>query len=295
MSDYRILAVYYPGIIPSLIEHTCIYTQNVGKIDWPVKCSLIRWYHNQMLLIDYHILFMVKQSIDEGSRRCIVIKAVKRYCICHSRVMSIEGNEIIHSHVVEFLKHEGTVKWLSGAPWCSSMLSSLIQERHNNIHSLSLTGSCCDHTFKVLIMIIRAHMIDTVIHSVGNGAVGYISNKKQIFTSNRVIKYSLCLTGSESRASGMPQIGIPLIALNRRVKGELAYLSLPWLNYIWVHSPCQILGRIHCYYLKRSNGKLISYFVKIIHPDSPQNSISVHRIMNANNYIILSNRRTQQP
>ena len=70
-------------------------------------------------------------------------------------------------------------------------------------------------------------MIDTVIHSVGNGAVGYISNKKQILTSDRVIKYSLCLTGTESRASGMPQIGIPLLALNRRVKGELAYLSLP--------------------------------------------------------------------
>ena len=42
MSHNRIFAIDNGGVVTSLIEHTCIYTEDAGKIDGTVQSTLVR-------------------------------------------------------------------------------------------------------------------------------------------------------------------------------------------------------------------------------------------------------------
>lgn len=69
----------------------------------------------------------------------------------HTRVVGIKGENIADTHIDQFFQSEGTVKRLS---LCALMLAAFIEEWHDHIDAVRLSGSCGNDTFQILIMVI---------------------------------------------------------------------------------------------------------------------------------------------
>ena len=66
------------------------------------------------------------------------------------------------------------------------MLSALIKERHDNIDTTCLSSCSSNDSFKILIMVIRGHMVYMTIYSVGKAIIAYIGHNEQICSTDRL-------------------------------------------------------------------------------------------------------------
>ena len=135
MGHDGVLAVDYGRVVTALIKHSHIDAENVGEINGTVHCSFVRAYHHQALLIDDQFRLCPKKGFHELVRRIEVVETVQRNRILDSRVMGIEGKNIGDAHVDQFLKRQGAVQ---GFALRTLVLAALIQERHDDIDTVSL-------------------------------------------------------------------------------------------------------------------------------------------------------------
>ena len=78
------------------------------------------------------------------------------------------------------------------------MLTALIEERHDDVDTMCLAGSCSDDTLQILIVVIRRVVVLHTAELVGHAPVGDIGHEIQIKTTNRLIDDGLCFAGSET-------------------------------------------------------------------------------------------------
>ena len=152
MSDDRVCTVYDVAVITTFVEHTHIYAKYACK-EYSTACStLIRADDHQMVIVDLDVIYAVQDAFYELVSRLNGIESVKRDRILYTRIMCIEGDDVVNTHADQLLKCQCAVHGLT----CStSVLTALIQERHDNSDSSCFTICCSDHTFQILIVIIR--------------------------------------------------------------------------------------------------------------------------------------------
>ena len=97
--------------------------------------------------------------------------------------MGIERNDIGNTHCIQFFKGKCTVERFSSGTF---MLSALIKERHDNIDTTCLSSCSSNDSFKILIMVIRGHMVYMTIYSVGKAIIAYIGHNEQICSTDRL-------------------------------------------------------------------------------------------------------------
>ena len=195
MGNDGIFSINDDGIVASLIEHTRVHAEHIAEIDGAVQRSFIRTDDSNMILIDDQIIFHIQKGTDELIGRSEVIKSVQRSRILHSGIVGIEGDEIIHTHISQFCEHIGTVQRF---PAGSSVLASFIQEGHDDIDALCLSGGCRNHPFQILIVVIRGFVIGITVNGIGKTVIAYVHNNEQILSVNGLMNASLCLSTSKT-------------------------------------------------------------------------------------------------
>ena len=89
--------------------------------------------------IDVKSVHMAEKSFDKLVSRLHGIEAGQRNCILYAGIVGIEGNDVIHTHVNQFLKSKRTVE---GFPHGTLMLTALIQIGHNDRDAAGFTADC---------------------------------------------------------------------------------------------------------------------------------------------------------
>ena len=92
------------------------------------------------------------------------------------------------------------------------MLAAFIEERHDYCYSVCLACTGLYHALKVLIMVVRRHMVLVTKHIVGNAVVTYINEDINIQSSYSVGYCTFCLSASKTGANGINMVRIPPIA-----------------------------------------------------------------------------------
>ena len=203
MSNDRVLAVYDGRIITTFVEHTHINTKNIGEIYGSCHSTFIRADDHQMFIVDLQIRYGTKQRFQELISRHEIIKTGQRNRILYTRIMSVKSDDVGNTHVNQLLQSHCTVQRLTFAAF---MLSSFIQERHNNIDTMRFSGSSSDDTFQILEMIIRRHMILITAYLISNTVVGDIAKNEKIHSTDRFVDDTFCFTGTETRAVTVDQV-----------------------------------------------------------------------------------------
>ena len=110
MCNDRITTVHDLCIITSLIEHTHIKTKYVCHIDSTSHTTFIRADDHHMIGIDRQILYMLQQTFDKLVCRRNSFKTIQRDRILYTRIMCIEGDDIVNTHAGKLLQSQCTVK-----------------------------------------------------------------------------------------------------------------------------------------------------------------------------------------
>ena len=118
--------------------------RTLAKIDGPVKGSLVRADHDQMLLVNEKTLIGPKKSLGKLIGRREVVKASQRFGVLDPGIMGIEGDEILDSHAAEFLNGVSAVQRL---PAVSLVLPAFIEEGHDYIDTVGFTIGSHDDSF----------------------------------------------------------------------------------------------------------------------------------------------------
>jgi len=92
------------------------------------------------------------------------------------------------------------------------MLTALVKERHDNVDTVC--GGCrsADDSLKILVVVIRGHVVYISGHLVGERVVCHIDHAENISSANRFIYDSLCFTASETRACAVEKVGVNIVA-----------------------------------------------------------------------------------
>ena len=96
---------------------------------------------------------------------------MQRNCILYTGVVSIKSDDVVYTHAYQLLQCQCTVQRLTGS---SLVLTTLVQERHDDRNTTGLTTDCCDDTLQILIVIIGRHMILITTQGISHGVVQYI-------------------------------------------------------------------------------------------------------------------------
>ena len=103
-------AVYILGIVKALVVHTHIDSKDIGKINSTVHASLIRADDHKVLIVNVKSLLVLQKSFDKLVRRMHSLKSVKRCSVLDLRVMCIEGDDVLNTHIDKFMEGSSTVK-----------------------------------------------------------------------------------------------------------------------------------------------------------------------------------------
>ena len=129
MGNDGITAVYYFGVVAPFIEHAHVQAQHIGNIDGPAHAALVRADYHHMIGIQLQVRYIAQQPLDKLVSGLYGFESVERNGILYSGVMGVEGDDVVHTHLHQFLKGQCTVQGLSGSPL---VLPAFIEERHDN-------------------------------------------------------------------------------------------------------------------------------------------------------------------
>ena len=219
MGDNGIAPVYHSRVVPPFIEHSHIQPQHIGDIDRPGHAALIGADDHHMIGIQCEILYVAKQSFDElvsGPHR---LETVQRDGVLDPGVMCVKGDNIVDTHVDEFLQGDGAVQRFSGS---ALMLSALIQERHDDSDSSGFTADRGDDPLEVLVVVIRRHAILLPAEGISHAVIAHIDHDIEIISPDRFLNNAFRLPGAEPRNIHIEQIGAALVP----GKGERTFMLI---------------------------------------------------------------------
>ena len=156
-----------------------------------------------MFLIKGDIGNCLNESLNHLICRTVVIKADKGDSVLNAIVVCIKGDKILNAVELELTKHHCAVERLTVG---SLVLSSLIEHRHNNRNSARLTLNSTNNTLKISEMLIGGHRNCSTSHLIGDTVVKGVTDDHDVKTSDRLLKKSLCLTRTETRAIDLYKI-----------------------------------------------------------------------------------------
>src|SRR5699024_4425675 len=130
-------AVYYPAVIPALVEHTQVYAQNAGKVQVPVHGALIGADAHEVLLVELYVRHILEDLLQYLVGGHNVVKAHEGHSIAEPGVMGVKGDDVGNAHGLKFLKSHSAVQAFPADP---AMLPSAVEAGHNDSDPVSLTG-----------------------------------------------------------------------------------------------------------------------------------------------------------
>ena len=123
--------------------------------------------------------------------------------------MSIESDDVFHTHLDQFLQCQCTVEGLSAG---TSVLAALIQKWHDYVDSSGFSGDGSNDSFQVLIMIIRGHMVGLSRQRICQTVVADIYQNIDIIATYGFLQDTFCFSGTETGKIRPDQVSISVVA-----------------------------------------------------------------------------------
>ena len=209
MCDDGVAPVYDTGVITAFVEHSHVQSEHIRKINGTVCSALVRADRHHVIAVDLKILHGAEQTFDKLIGRLHSFKAAERDSILYSRVMCVECDDVVYAHADELLKCESAVQRFTGT---SLVLTALIEERHDDVDTASLSADSGNDPFQILEMIVRRHMIRVSCQRVGYTVVADIYHQVEIFSADRLGDDAFCLSGTKTRNLCVDKKSILLIS-----------------------------------------------------------------------------------
>ena len=209
MGDDWIMSVYDGGVVSSLVEHAQIHSQYGGIVHVTMHGALIRADHHETILVVFQIGENGLQFLQDLVIGDDIIESHQRYGVLYHGLVCVEGQQVGDAHVLEFLQHDGTVQGLAEA---ALVLTSAIQDRHDDGDTVSLASYGLDDPLQILIMIVRRHMILIAKQVVGAPVIAYIYEDVQVSSTYGLIDDALGIAGLETGAGGFNDHGRSVIS-----------------------------------------------------------------------------------
>lgn len=96
------------------------------------------------------------------------------------------------------------------------MLAAFIEEGHDDINPVRLSGCGRYNALQILIVVVRGHVVFVSVYCIGETVIAYIDHDEQIFAADTFLDDSLCLSCAEAGAGQVDQIVVKLIAGKER-------------------------------------------------------------------------------
>ena len=129
--------------------------------------------------------------------------------VLDSRIVSIESDDVFHTHLDQFLQCQCTVEGFSAG---TSVLAALIQKWHDHVDSSGFSGDGSNDSFQVLIMIIRGHMVGLSCQRICQTVVADIYQNIDIITTYGFLQDTFCFSGTETGKIRPDQVSISVVA-----------------------------------------------------------------------------------
>ena len=226
-------------VVSSLIEHTHVQTKNVGNVDGTSHTAFIRADDHHVVAVDLKIRNVAKKTLDKLVSRLYSLKSVDRDRILYPRVMGIEGDNVVDTHIDELLQCQCTVQ---GFPAAALVLTALIEERHDNSDAFGLAAHCRNDSLQILIMVIRRHMVCLAAQGIGQAVIAYVNHQIQVIAADRFTENALGLAASESGNTRGNNVVISLITFENDIGMMLVLSFISPLNEIVVDLLAEFLA-----------------------------------------------------
>ena len=116
MGNDRVCPIYDCRIVTAFVEHTHVYAQYVSHVYGTSHAPFIRADNHGRVFADVKVWDSAEQSFDKLIDRLYGIKTFQRDSVLHTWVMGVKRDDIVYTHMYEFLKRQGAVQRLaSGA------------------------------------------------------------------------------------------------------------------------------------------------------------------------------------
>ena len=213
MSDDGIAPVHDFCVVSSFVKHAYIESHIVGIIDSAPHGTFIGTDDHHMIAVDLQIRLDLQQRPDKLQAALHILKSVQRNRILDPGIMCIKCQDVVHTHGNQFLQSKGTVHGFSAG---ASVLSALIQKRHNNRNTSCLASHCRNYPFQIGKMVIRRHMIDFAAKRIRQTVIAHINHDIQVVTAHRLRNLSLAFSASEPGSFCFDNIRITFITTDRK-------------------------------------------------------------------------------
>ena len=246
-----VAAVHHLGIIPALVEHAHVQTQNGRIEDIPVDGALVGRDDHHVLFIKMQIIHPAAQSLQHligGHER---FKARQRNGVLHPGIVRVKGDDVLHAQAGQFLQHQCAVHGFTGG---TAMLPALVQERHDDGNPLRLSADGGDNALQVRIVVVRRHGDGGSVHVIGNLTGGNVGNDVDVVAANALGQQSFALAGAESGAFRLQKESIQVVAGEGVEIIALFTDALAPVSEVFVDSFAKGFAARHCNYAKGTNG-----------------------------------------
>ena len=214
MGNNGIASVHDGGVIPSLIEHTHIHTQDICQIDGTAGAACVRADDHQMIAVYQQIRLCLEKALDKLVRGRHSLETMERDRVLHPWIMSFKGNDVVHAHAGQLLKGKSAVQ---GFPASPSVLAAFIEEGHDHIDPACLSAHCRDDPFQILKMVVGRHVVHLSAQGIGKGIIANIHHQVQVISADRFFQNALGFSGTKTGRICPDQIGVPFVTLKFQV------------------------------------------------------------------------------
>ena len=170
----RISSVHDRGVVAALVEHTHVHAQVVGNVNCAAHTALIRADDHKMVLVDLQVRRVAQNVFDKLIGGLYGFEAVQRDRVLHSRIVSVESDDILHSHIRQLLKRQSAVEGLAVG---TLVLAALIEKRHNHIDAARFSAHSGDDALQILIVVVGGHAVLCAGHGVSQAGIAHIHHE----------------------------------------------------------------------------------------------------------------------
>ena len=162
-----------------------------------------------MILVELHIRCIAQNIFDELVSRLNGFESMQRNRVLYTRIVGVEGDNVLYAHRGQLLQAECAVERLSSG---SFMLTAFVQEWHNNIDSTGFSTDSCNDTLQILEMVIRRHVVCVAAKRIRQTVIADIKQNVDIISADRFVDDTFCLSRTETRNLRLNDIAVALIA-----------------------------------------------------------------------------------
>ena len=135
----------------------------------------------------------------------LFFKPDQRNGVGYARIVGIEGNDVGHAVLLQFLQSKGAIQAFAGG---TLVLPALVQHRHDNVDALGFAADSGDDALQILEVVVGGHGHFHAVHVKGFVVGAYVDDDVDVVPAHAFFDDALAFAGAEAGAVRLDQEGV---------------------------------------------------------------------------------------